>query len=123
MLSTTADKTNNSTLLLSALRWVDNRLATLERRAMYTQCPSESRAMFTVATDEQFSLSDSLRVDVGMARFFARKAMIGDDKKFDPQTWTKLRDGGFEVNSIVCIGDDVASWFIVGKHFLLEVRN
>lgn len=109
--------------MISALRWVDRRLEMPERRMNYIQCPNRERAVFNLGDDAQFELGDGLRTDVGMARFFAGKAMIGSDQKFDPETWVILGDNGFSVNSIVCVGDAVASWVIVGKHFILEMRN
>lgn len=124
MLTTRNEKpASPSNNMLAALRWVDKRLELPERRAVYAQCPSFERAMFSHDDDKQFQIGDGLRTDVGMARFFASKAMIGEDKKFDPTAWDELTNSGFSVNSIVCVGDDVASWVIVGKHFYLEVRN
>lgn len=109
--------------MLAALRWVDKRLELPERRLVYAQCPQRERALFAHADDGNFAVADGLRTDVGMARFFANKALITSDKKFRHNVMEELRNGGFSINSIVCVGDAVASWVIVGKHFILEMKN
>lgn len=109
--------------MLSALRWVDRRLEYPERRSMYNKDPHSDRAAFMLDKPHQFEAGDSLRTDIDMAGYFGKKALIDLSGKFDVESRKTLENEGFSISSIVCVGDNVSSWIIVGKHFMLEIRS
>lgn len=109
--------------MLAALKWIDKRLEYPERRILYQQEVGSNRAVFMLDSPYPFQVGDSLRMDVGMAGFFGKKAMLNSDDKLNPDVLARLVDEGFNVSQIVCVGDSVSSWIVAGKHFLLEMRN
>ena len=114
---------NSVTSMLAALRWIDNRLEYPERRALYHRDDESGRAMFMLDNPYEFEVGDNLRTDIGMAGFFGKKALLDDKHQFHPNVLDRLTKEGYTVNSIVCVGDNVSSWIVVGKHFALEMRN
>jgi len=90
---------------------------------MYYKDPQSDRAAFMLDKPYSFQAGDSLRTDIDMAGYFSKKALIDLSGKFDTESRTTLENEGYLISSIVCVGDNVSSWIIVGKHFMLEIRS
>ena len=115
--------TTNLKSTLAALKWIDSRLEYPERRASYDVDRESGRAVFGLEPIKDFQVTDHMRTDVAMARFFASKVVLDDKNQFNSTTIDSLKTEGYVVSAIVWVGDDISSWLVIGKHFALEMRN
>lgn len=109
--------------MLSALSSIDQSLSFEERRARYAIDKTSQRVVFGLGMNFVFDVRERLETDIAMARWFGPGVMLGPDGKFDKKVLDELKLAQYDVNDIVCVGDDVSSWVVVGKHFALEMRN
>lgn len=115
---------SNVRSMMSALASMDHILSFPERRAPYGPDPITKRVMFDYNSHHKFDVRERLEVDIGMARFHASGVMLSPcGKKFDDSVISVLNAANYGVNSIVCVGDNVSSWVVVGKHFALEIKT
>lgn len=109
--------------MLSALKWIDIRLESPERRIAYPKDIGSDKASFLQNNKHSFDVGDSLRTDIAMALFFGQKLMENKNRKLGADLIAYLAHAGFIVSSIVCVGDEVTSWIVAGKHFVLEMYS
>lgn len=108
---------------LATLRRIDTLLDDPNRRNSLKKDFSSELVLFGLETDQPYDLRDSLRVDVGMARFVGAKTMTLPEGKLNQNVVERLDSEGFTINGIVWVGDLPSTWTVIGKHFVIEIRN
>ena len=110
--------------MMSALANMEHVLSFPERRAPYKPDPISHRVTFGYASNHKFDIRERLEIDIAMARFHGAGVMLSPcGRKLDDKVVSMLKEADYSINSIVCVGDNVSSWVVVGKHFALEIKT
>lgn len=109
--------------LVSALRCIDDALLHIDRSACFCTDTQSGLVVFDNHVIQSFKDHDRIRVDVSMARHFAKLAMITSDKEINLSACDRLSAEGFLVNHCVYIGGEITRLTLNGKYFTLSISS
>lgn len=109
--------------MVCALSAIDEMMGFPERSARFKVNQTDPKVVFGLGMNHHFDSRERLETDIAMARFFGGSILVGTDGRLNQKVLDELRQHEYDVGNIVCVGDDVSSWVVVGKHFALEMKN